>query len=576
MRYPRTALRHTASAARAVAVAVSLVVALVGAPAFAQAPGQLGVAGVAGQGAAAATGLAAMSPRAGIAAGWLIVVPETGRSRPPVRIRVTGPKQSPKDRAGFLRDFTGSTPAGFLVVPGYYTAVAFGRAVPGGSLQPVKKTTTVLVRARQATTLRVVFRFVPPPVPVDGDLWRVSTTSSGGQAAGESTTASMSGNGTLVAFESSASNLVAGDTNRVGDVFVKNRTSGVTSRLSTSATGAQGNAASSLPNLSADGTTLAFVSSASNLVPGDTNGVLDVFVKDLRSGVITRVSTSSTGAQGTGALEPDAAWPGRPALSGDGSKVVFDSDATNLVEGDTNEARDVFLKDLTSGRTTRINPAGRDGIHPTISTDGSTVAYTSEIDMAPWPNKPSDIYVVNLATGVSTGIRDRRFAGCRCDGPRGQREAPALSADGTKIAFLWSFFLSPDTGWYGPDAYLEDLRTGAFTRVNAGLQWPGAESPYGGATGSLGLSADGQRVFFGFDDESVVDGTSTSRIYLKDLRLGGLPKVVSSRAGALANRASTFSAVSADGSLVAFASAAGNLVPNDTNAANDVFVRRVR
>jgi hypothetical protein len=110
-------------------------------------------------------------------------------------------------------------------------------------------------------------------------------------------------------------------------------------RASTSASGGQGNGASTRAVLSADGAKLAFSSEASNLVPGDTNGVEDVFVKDLATGAITWASTSARGEEGNGFSQ-------LPWLSADGNKVAFDSVASNLVPDDTKEVRDVFVRDL--------------------------------------------------------------------------------------------------------------------------------------------------------------------------------------------------------------------------------------
>ena len=112
---------------------------------------------------------------------------------------------------------------------------------------------------------------------------------------------SISADGRFVAFESLASNLVPGDTNGVGDVFVHDRQTGTTERVSVSSAGTQGNGDSAVPSISADGRFVAFVSVASNLVPGDTNGRLDVFVHDRQTGTTERVSVSSAGTQGNGA-----------------------------------------------------------------------------------------------------------------------------------------------------------------------------------------------------------------------------------------------------------------------------------
>jgi archaellum component FlaF (FlaF/FlaG flagellin family) len=114
---------------------------------------------------------------------------------------------------------------------------------------------------------------------------------------------------------------------------------GTTSRVSVSSTGTQANDISFVPAISGNGRYVAFTSAASNLVPGDTNGAVDVFVRDRRAGTTSRVSVSSTGAQANG-------YSYDPAMSADGRYVGFDSDASNLVPGDTNGVNDVFLRNL--------------------------------------------------------------------------------------------------------------------------------------------------------------------------------------------------------------------------------------
>ena len=148
-----------------------------------------------------------------------------------------------------------------------------------------------------------------------------------------------------IAFLSFASDLVAGDTNGLGDSFIKDTVTGLTTRVSTDSFGNQalGGAfpGSVVSALSADGRYAAFYSTATNLVAGDTNGESDSFIKDTVTGLTTRISTDSAGNQATGGMSEFT------ALSADGRIAAFWSLATNLVEGDTNGQRDVFLRDLT-------------------------------------------------------------------------------------------------------------------------------------------------------------------------------------------------------------------------------------
>ena len=148
---------------------------------------------------------------------------------------------------------------------------------------------------------------------------------------------SISGDGRFVAFLSAASDLVPEDTNDAGDVFVHDRQTGQTERVSVASDGTQGNSSSYGPSISFDGRFVAFTSGASNLVPEDTNDTFDVFVHDRQRGVTERVSVASDGTQGNGR----SAFP--PAISADGRFVAFTSGASNLVPDDTNGLADVFV-----------------------------------------------------------------------------------------------------------------------------------------------------------------------------------------------------------------------------------------
>ena len=184
-------------------------------------------------------------------------------------------------------------------------------------------------------------------------MTRVSVDSAGVQGDGPSLQSnisadSLSADGRFVAFESDATNLVAGDSNGFTDVFVHDRQTGATTRISVSSAGVQGDLPSYKPKISDDGRFVSFNSIASNLVAGDTNGTSDSFVHDRQTGTTTRVSVDSAGVQGNrNSLET--------AISGDGRFVAFNSEATNLVTGDTNAQFDVFVHDRQTSTTTRVS-----------------------------------------------------------------------------------------------------------------------------------------------------------------------------------------------------------------------------
>ncbi|MFO0985006.1 MAG: hypothetical protein U1E76_25295 [Planctomycetota bacterium] len=209
----------------------------------------------------------------------------------------------------------------------------------------------------------------------NGETTRVSVDSQGGQSNQYSLQPSISADGRLVAFESAASNLVSGDTNNSDDVFVHDRETGETTRVSVSSQGNQGNSYSVTPALSADGRFVAFGSEASNLIPDDTNGHQDIFVHDCSTGETARASVSSLGEE----ANLDCVWP---SISQDGRLVCFSSGANNLVPNDTNWF-DVFVHDRETGETTRVSVSSRgeqaDGTsdYPAISADGQIVVFES-------------------------------------------------------------------------------------------------------------------------------------------------------------------------------------------------------
>jgi hypothetical protein len=160
--------------------------------------------------------------------------------------------------------------------------------------------------------------------------------SSGGQSNNSSFGAAISADGRYVAFASYANNLVPGDTNGTTDVFVHDRVTGATERVSVDPAGNEGDRDAEFPALSGDGRMVSFDSSATTLVANDTNKASDVFVHDRSTGATRRVSVDPAGAQATGPS-------GRSWISADGLLVAFLSDATDLVANDTNGSTDVFL-----------------------------------------------------------------------------------------------------------------------------------------------------------------------------------------------------------------------------------------
>jgi Tol biopolymer transport system component len=344
-----------------------------------------------------------------------------------------------------------------------------------------------------------------------GTTRRASVSSGGIQADDACWNPALSADGRFVAFSTIATSLVPGDTNGVSDIFLRDRKTGTTRRVSLGPRGVQGDGHSFYPALSADGRYVAFGSWASNLVPGDTNDTFDVFVRDLQAGITRRVNV------GPGGVEANLGGTD-PAVSADGRFVVFSSSATNLVPGDTNGDDDVFVRDRKAGTTRRasVGPGGVQGDNhsydPAMSWDGRFVAFTS--------------FASNLAPGV--GISGRS------------------------------------------DVFVRDRRARTTTRVSVG---PGGVLGIGGSYGPA-ISADGRLVAFeSFAANLVPDDTNDlTDIFVHDRQTGTTRRVSVATGGGQSAGNSFYPTLSADGRLVAFTSHATNLVSGDTNGWSDVFV----
>jgi hypothetical protein len=262
-------------------------------------------------------------------------------------------------------------------------------------------------------------------------------SSTGAEANGISWGAGVSADGRLVAFTSSATNLVADDTNSCPDVFVRDLDTGETRRVSVASDGSQGNGMSSEITLSGDSRYVVFVSLASNLVDGDTNGTWDVFVHDLQTSTTTRVSVSSSGAQADGSSSS-------AHISTDGRYVAFGSVATNLVPVDTNNVGDVFLHDRVTHQTTLVSVSS-DGSQAvgsgySVLSDQEVVSGSSQYVafgsiaanlVTGDTNNTRDIFLHEVASGQTTRVS------VATDGTEGDKgsERPSLSFDGRYVAF---------------------------------------------------------------------------------------------------------------------------------------------
>lgn len=384
------------------------------------------------------------------------------------------------------------------------------------SVDPLRLGFTMLVSSDDAGTAGNASSYVPPAISEDGSYtafasqasnlvggdtnsawdvfmkdnrsgatYRVSTSANGTQANNSSNMPAVSGNGRYVALRSAASNLVIGDNNNMWDIFRKDIDSGAIVRVSTGATGAQANGASDWPAISDDGRYVAFVSSASNLVSGDTNGAVDVFIKDMQTGAVTRVSTDSAGAQANAASD-------RPALSADGRYAVYRSLASNLAGSDSLGKWDIFRKDTVSGATISLSSGGNgDSGWPSVSDDGNLVAFPSQASnlVAGDTNGWRDIFLADAASGLVTRVTTDA-SGRQVSGFSG---APAISGDGRYVAFFSgaSTLVAGDTNnvW---DIFRKELATGAVVRFSTGTD--GVQA--GWASDYAAISGDGRHVAY--------------------------------------------------------------------------------
>jgi Tol biopolymer transport system component len=399
----------------------------------------------------------------------------------------------------------------------------------------------------------------------------ISLAVDGREADGASFTPAISADGRVIAFASAASTLVPGDTNAAEDVFVYDRETGGTERISLSSAGEQGNGASYDPAISADGRHVAFTSGASNLTGGDENGELDVFVRDRTTG---RTVLASVGPQGLMGDGPSVA----ASVSADGRFVAFESDADTLVRSDNNGTGDVFVRDLLDDVTRKISVAGNGqqtespSFGAAISADGTTVAFESFSDrLVPGDtNHALDVFVADVASGAIERVSLATDGGQ----PNDRSYSPSISDDGRVVAFA-SFagnLVENDTNGL-LDVFIRRRDRRTTSRLSVGPR--GAEA--NGLSFAPVVSADGSLVVFSSEAGNLVadDSNGARDVFLASTESASLTRL-SRRPGtgreAQSDGPSLGPVVDASGVIVAFASFATNLVAGDTNGQPDVFV----
>jgi Tol biopolymer transport system component len=430
------------------------------------------------------------------------------------------------------------------------------RAVLGVAGLIIATSTLVVVGAAQATTNGTV---------------RVSTNAAGTQANGGSFLPSVSRDGRLVAFKSTGTNLHPADTNGFADVFVKDMSTGAVTLVSANMAGGSGNGDSDEPSLSADGRYVSFTSTASDLVPGDTNGVKDVFRRDLKKKRTDLISVANNGDQATG-------YAGGSSINGDGRFVAFGSPASNLPDGivGTHTWSQIYLRDMLAQRTILVSANASGGAgnsssrHPSISEDGRYLGYTTAATdlIVPDANGSiSDIHLWDWRTGQTIRASDSN-AGVQVDD---ESYFVAVSATGRYIAFTSAAtnlgLPNPSGVW---QVYLRDQVTGFTEAVsldpnkqegNGYSQWPS-------------VSADGRYVAFESlaSDLVALDANGEFDIFVRDRTASTTTRVSLSETGGDPDGRSVWAVISADGATVTFESRGTNVVmPDVTGRATDVY-----
>ena len=387
----------------------------------------------------------------------------------------------------------------------------------------------------------------------------------------------MSPDGRFVLFTSEALDLVAGGTS-TRDVFVRDRQTDTTILASLGTSGQHGNGPSLAKAISSDGRYVSFESHASNLVGADSNGVQDVFRRDLLAGTTQLVSANQAGSDtGNGFSTADA-------MSTDGRFVLFHSFGTNLTSTpDNNAGSDVFVRDLTAGLTSlaSVNSAGTAtgaaaSSAGSISDDGRYVAFWSDAnDLVAGDPQNRDVFVRDLQTGATTLV-SVDSGGVKGNGPS---EGAAVSSDGRYVLFTSSASnLAAGDANGASDAFLRDRQLGTTTLVSVAT---GGQTGNGGSNGGA-ITPDGRYAVLTSDATDLVAGADLNGqrdVFVRDLQLatttlasvrGPLPVAAT---GNNASFASVYArAISADGRHVLFASRASDLVSTEVGAFEQLYV----
>jgi hypothetical protein len=439
-----------------------------------------------------------------------------------------------------------------------------GKIKIGGSLLLMLVTSAVLILDSSHASATV------PYIAAMANL-----TNSGSQTSGLQGRASISQDGRYVVFGSVDSGIVANDTNGRMDVFVRDLKLGTTTRVNLSSTGAELSLGySGFFRMSANGRFVLFDSANNNVVSGDTNSKIDIFLRDLKNNTTEMVSLTSSGGL------PNDASSGAD-ISADGRYVAFKSYASNIVSGDTNGSWDIFIRDRKLATTKLISkstaglPSNGSSNSPSISCDGSYVTFSSNgTDLVSGDtNGLADIFLMDRVNGDSVSNITPNSNGT------GASTNADISCNGETILFHSdaSNLVINDTN-NAPDLFAYNMIDGTFERVNldpsgnetvgspisAGVERPGNDS----------MDFSGRYVVFSGYTSTLVSGdtNNTRDVFIRDLK-DGVTQIISKRNSTTQTNDMSFdSAISLDGRKVLFTSFDNSIVSGDTNGVPDLFV----
>jgi len=402
-------------------------------------------------------------------------------------------------------------------------------------------------------------------------ITRVSVDSNEIEATGCSGRAKLSSDGRFVVFDSDAINLIANNTNATGDVFIRDVQSGETTRISEASDGTEADWVSFNVSISDDGRYIAFKSKATNLVADDTNNFDDIFLHDRNTAETIIISR---GVSGESDGDSD-----QPSISADGRYIVFSSFASNLVAGDTNASRDVFIYDTQAVATkiTRVSvtsaaaEANGNSFNndPSISADGRFIVFSSQStnldSIATDNNGVTDVFLHDRNTGST--IRINNGIGAETDQNSG---APSISDDGKFIVYTSrATNLVVDDTNATQDIFIYDRVNITTSRVS--ISTDGSEG--NDFSSSPSIDGNGQFIAFQSSASNLVDNDTNGfdDAYVRD-RLNNQTYRVSIAIDGTESLDDSFDpALSSDGEYIAFESDAANLVSSDTNNSCDVF-----